>query len=101
MLSRGTSGKPVRARCAPGEGKGGEFSTLAGRMCRRKDFQRWVVLRSGPAPEGISPDQHAAAFVRRQCGITSRARLDHDAQALTHFHENVRKPFVAWLGASQ
>ncbi len=101
MISRGTSGRPVRARCAPAEGKGGEIARVAGMMCQRTDFQRWVVLRSGLAPEGVSPDQHAAAFVRNQCGITSRARLDHDAQALVHFHEKVRKPFVAWLGANQ
>jgi hypothetical protein len=46
----------------------------------------------------VTAQQHAAQFVRNACGITSRAQLDHNAEAATLFHEAVRKPFVKWSG---
>ena len=46
----------------------------------------------------MSASQQAAQFVRDACGITSRAELDHNAQAAALFHEAVRKPFVKWSG---
>lgn len=98
MLTRGTSGVPVRARVASVGRKGAALSRAAAMMCNGAEFQRWVVSRIGAAPEGVSPSQHAAQFVRNVCGITSRAQLDHNAQAATLFHEAVRKPFLKWRG---
>lgn len=98
MLTRGTSGVPVRARVASTERKGAALSGAAAMMCNGAKFQRWVVSRVGAAPEGVSAQQHAAHFVRDACGITSRAELDHNAKAATLFHEAVRKPFVDWSG---
>ncbi|WP_180188169.1 hypothetical protein [Achromobacter insuavis] len=46
----------------------------------------------------MSPNQHAAQFVRNACGIDSRAQLDHNATAVTLFHEAVRKLFLNWSG---
>lgn len=98
MLTRGDSGRPVRARRAPAAGKGAALSRVAAMMCGSAKFQEWVVSRIGAAPQGVSPNRHAAQFVRNACGIESRAQLDHNARAATLFHEAVRKPFVAWSG---
>ncbi|MCV6904856.1 MAG: hypothetical protein NTT76_19280 [Achromobacter xylosoxidans] len=98
MLTRGDSGRPVRARRAPAAGKGAALSRVAAMMCGNAKFQRWVVSRIGAAPQGVSDNQHAAQFVRNACGIDSRAQLDHNARAATLFHEAVRKPFVTWSG---
>ncbi len=98
MLTRGYSGRPVRAVRAPAAGKGAALSRVAAMMCGNAKFQRWVVSRIGAAPQGVSDNQHAAQFVRNACGIESRAQLDHNATAATLFHEAVRKPFVTWSG---
>lgn len=98
MLTRGDSGRPMRARSAPAAGKGAALSRVAAMMCGNAKFQRWVVSRIGAAPQGVSDNQHAAQFVRNACGIDSRAQLDHSARAATLFHEAVRKPFVTWSG---
>lgn len=88
----------MRARVLSTERKGAALSRAAAMMCNGAKFQRWVVSRVGAAPEGVSASQHAAQFVRDACGITSRAQLDHNAQAAALFHEAVRKPFVKWSG---
>jgi len=98
MLMRGTSGVPVRARIASAGRKGAVLSRTAAMMCNGAKFQRWVVSRIGAAPEGVSPSQYAARYVRDMCGITSRAELDHNATAAGLFHTVIRKPFVAWSG---
>ena len=98
MLTRGTSGVPVRARIASTERKGAALSRAAAMMCNGAKFQRWVESRIGAAPDGVSAQQHAAQYVRDMCGITSRADLDHNAGAATLFHEAIRKPFVEWSG---
>ncbi|PND31577.1 hypothetical protein C1I89_22325 [Achromobacter pulmonis] len=67
-------------------------------MCNGAKFQRWVVSRIGAAPEGVSPSQHAAQYVRDMCGIASRAELDHNATAAGLFHTAIRRPFLAWSG---
>ncbi|WP_218948937.1 hypothetical protein [Achromobacter mucicolens] len=88
----------MRLRVPSTERKGAALSRAAAMMCNGAKFQRWVVSRVGAAPEGVSASQHAAQFVRDACGITSRAQLDHNAQAAALFHEAVRKPFVKWSG---
>ncbi len=98
MMQRGTSGVPVRARVPSTERKGAALSRTAAMMCSSAKFQRWVVSRVGAAPEGVSPSQHAAQYVRDMCGVTSRAELDHNAAAAGLFHTAIRKPFVAWSG---
>lgn len=98
MMHRGTSGVPVLARIASTERKGAALSRAAAMMCNGAKFQRWVASRIGAAPEGVSAQQHAAQYVRDMCGITSRADLDHNAEAATLFHTAVRIPFVEWSG---
>lgn len=98
MLTRGTSEAVVRSRVPSTERKGAALSRAAAMMCNGAKFQRWVVSRIGAAPDGVSASQHAAQYVRDICGISSRAQLDHNAQAAGLFHEAVRKPFVKWSG---
>lgn len=98
MLTRGTSGVPVRARVASEGRKGAALSRTAAMMCNGAKFQRWVESRIGAAPEGVSAQQHAAQYVRDVCGITSRAELDHNAAAAALFHTAIRIPFVEWSG---
>lgn len=98
MLTRGDSGRPVRARRAPVAGKGAALSRAAAMMCANAKFQEWVESRIGAAPLGVTSAQHAAQFVRDACGVASRAQLDHNAKAATLFHEAVRKPFLKWRG---
>ncbi|TQJ97299.1 hypothetical protein FBY20_4094 [Achromobacter sp. SLBN-14] len=88
----------MRERVASTMRRGAALSRAAAMMCNGAKFQRWVVSRIGAAPDGVSASQHAAQFVRNACGITSRAQLDHNAQAAALFHEAVRKPFVKWSG---
>ena len=88
----------MRARVPSTDHKGAALSRAAAMMCNGAKFQRWVVSRIGAAPDGVSASQHAAQFIRDACGITSRAQLDHNAQAASLFHEAVRKPFVQWSG---
>lgn len=67
--------------------KGGDLARLAGMLCSNPKFQSWL--------ECESPDA-AAEFIRLECGIASRAELDHNEAAAQAFHRNVRLPFLAW-----
>lgn len=98
MLTRNDSGSPVRARCAPGVGKGAALARVAGQLCTSKRFQQWVIARAGTVPMGVTAQEHAAVYIRKTCGITSRRDLDHHAGAAALFHERIRKPFLEWSG---
>uniref|UniRef100_UPI0033409891 hypothetical protein n=1 Tax=Castellaniella defragrans TaxID=75697 RepID=UPI0033409891 len=66
--------------------KGGDLARLAGQLCQSPEFQRWCGVESADA---------AAEFIRKTCGVDSRADLDHDLEAAARFHERVRKEFLA------
>jgi hypothetical protein len=70
--------------------KGGPLAKLAGMWVRDPLFAEWVMSQSG-----ISPD----AFIKDVCGIESKRELDHNTDAAWLFHEDVRKPYSAWLEA--
>lgn len=65
--------------------KGGPLARLSGMFCQQAAFMQF----SG----ATSPDD-AAEFIRRTCGVQSRAELDHNPKAAALFHEHVRKPFL-------
>lgn len=75
--------------------KGGELAQLAGKWCQREDFQEWVARR---AIVSCSADG-AAEGVRTLCGINSRRELDHNSLAAELFEKNIRRPFMAHIGA--
>ena len=96
MLTRGTSGVPVRARVPSTERKGGALARAAGQLCGNGLFQDWVAARAGAAPRGVSKLDHAAEYVRCACGIPSRRDLDHNAQAATWYQTRILRPFNEW-----
>ncbi|KDD21296.1 hypothetical protein [Bordetella bronchiseptica] len=69
--------------------KGGPLSRTAAQLCRQPAFQAFCRARN---------EQEAAEYIRRACGIQSRAQLDHDPKAARLFHDQVRKPFVYGRG---
>lgn len=96
MLTRGTSGRPVRAVRAPAAGKGAARAREAAQLCRIATFQEWVETHAGAVPQGMTAEAHAAEYVRRACGIKSRSELDHNAQAETWFRTRICHPFQEW-----
>lgn len=65
---------------------GGPLARLAAMLGANPKFQTWIGLNEAGCRE----------FILRECGISSRAELDHNAAAAEAFHANVRLPFVDW-----
>jgi hypothetical protein len=65
--------------------KGRELARLAGQLCQQERFQEACGTKD--------PDE-AADFIRRICGVESRAELDHDPVAAAKFHAQVRIPYL-------
>lgn len=86
------------------EAKGGELSRLAAILCNDAQFQQWLALEAPvdcmpTATEQSLPDEERAAItVRRMCGVTSRAQLDHNPPAAARFHHLIRKPWLTFKG---
>lgn len=62
------------------------LSVQAALLCRQPGFWEYVERRCGYVLDN-SPDREQAAvnFLRRVCGVTSRAELDTDTQAAARF----------------
>ena len=71
----------------PEKPKGGPLARLAGRLCEDPDFLFWA---------DVGDSEAAAQWIRELCGISSRSMLDHDLRAAAIFHQEIRKPFLAW-----
>ena len=68
----------------------------AGILCADAGFQRFAARQSGaPAPR-FSPSA-AAEWLRRECGIDTRATLSTDPAARARF-EALQTTFDAWRG---
>ena len=67
---------------------GGPLARLAGQWCQMPQFLAW---------SGCNTAELAAEFIRRECGIQSRAELDHNAAAAGVFHTHIREPFSAYM----
>lgn len=76
--------------------KGGELCKLAAQFCNSEQFRAWMRLKYDPMP--VTADD-AATIIKKVCGITSRAYLDHDPVAAARFHEVFRNPYRAYLGS--
>jgi hypothetical protein len=68
--------------------KGGPLAKLAGMWCQSKDFQEWI---------GVPNQAEARLFILEECGIDSRAELDHNHLAADIFHRSIREPYSKWL----
>lgn len=80
------------------EKKGGPLSQSAAMLCDTGEFRVFLLERIIGLPEGtlgVSPEPDWAGIVRRYCGVTSRAELDHNEQAAKLFHKLVAE-YRAW-----
>jgi hypothetical protein len=66
--------------------KGGKIAQRAGILCHEGAFKRFAEHAGYPDPVKLIYDR---------CGITSRAHLDHDAEAAKQFHE-IELEYSAW-----
>lgn len=80
-----------------------ELCIMACVFCRDPLFQEWAdreaAERSLLAFGGTLPGKGEAlakAFVLLAAGVKSRNDLDTDPDAAARFHDQVRKPFLAW-----
>lgn len=69
---------------------GRSLAKLAGMFCQQEDFLRF---------SGTHTPEQAAQWVRDQCGVSSRAELDHNPVAAKKFHDRVRRPYATYMGA--
>ncbi len=77
---------PIKANAkAEPELKGGELARLAGILCNDPEFQAFL---------SVSGEEAAADAIRKLCGVTSRAELDHNEAAAAIFHAEIRKPWL-------
>ena len=67
--------------------KGGKLARLAAVFCSQSKFQQFT---------GTQDSEEAAAWIRRTCGVESRAELDNVPAATEKFHKLVRVPYVNW-----
>ena len=80
--------------------KGGPLAKLAGMFCSQPEFWDFINLSDYPDKKlfaQINDSVDAAAWVRRVCGIESRAELDNNSAAAERFHELIRKPYKKYL----
>ena len=74
--------------------KGGTLAKLAGQFCEAEPFRRWLRIKYFPLPQTA---EDAAEIIRRSCGVTSRAELDHNEEAGKIFHASFRLPYNQWV----
>ena len=67
---------------------GGPLARLAGQWCADPVFREWL---------GAFDESHAAAYIKKVCGVASRRLLDHDVDAADKFHAYVRGPYMDYL----
>jgi hypothetical protein len=77
-----------QAQQANAKPAGGPLAKLAGQWCNMPQFLAW---------SGCNTPDTAAEFVRRECGIESRAELDHNVAAAEIFHAHIRVPFANYM----
>lgn len=80
--------------------KGGAVTKLAAMFCGQERFWQWALTNhkdSWSRAEAIAltnePTKVAAEWIRRVCGVQSRAELDHNKAAEKIFHEKIRIPY--------
>lgn len=77
----------------PQEAKGGKLAQRAGILCNEPAFIRFVAERQGGPVAGT---EAAVQFLYEQCGVSSRAHLDHDEDAGRAFH-GIEVEYRNWI----
>ncbi|MHB8914932.1 MAG: hypothetical protein ACYC4K_03870 [Thiobacillus sp.] len=72
---------------------GGALAKWAGILSNDPKFWEWLELIEGPT---VVNANQAAEHIRLLCGVSSRADLDHDAEAGRRFREEFMAPFDEW-----
>lgn len=86
----------ARQEVTAGQMKGGTLSKLAGMFCGDLQFQAWMTIKYKNT-HIVEDETDAALIMRAECGIQSRADLDHNEAAADLFHTEFRLPYNAWL----
>lgn len=72
--------------------KGGALAKLAGMWANEPEFWEWMKSIDHYAEDAGD----AAAFMRAQCVVQSRAELDNVPEAKTRFDMFIRGPYAKW-----
>lgn len=83
--------------------KGGPRARIAAMLCQDSAFRLFLdrrkrykfELTSEQLPDGTHNEQDARDWLCQACGISSRAELDHNAQAAETF-QHIRERFHRW-----
>lgn len=93
------------AQTEPEKPKGGPLAKLAGQWCNSHQFVKWVapVYHQHVGDVGLedfpTPSDFARHCILVLCDLNSRAELDHNKIAQSHFETLIRQPFMAYLAA--
>lgn len=92
---------PVEAKATPQveaakptiERKGGKLSREAAMLCQTGAFWTFMKEQAIGTPRN---SEEAADLLRMECGVESRADLDHNEQAAARFRE-IKGSYEAWM----
>lgn len=92
---------PDAFNAKPEKPKGGKLAQRAGILCNEGGFQKFVASKYDmPEHMGVNvTSDDAAEYVRRICGVSSRADLDHSNSGAQKF-KDLEASYNAWLAAS-
>lgn len=81
------------------------YAKAAGILCRDPAFRLYLDQRArakfrADVPDGTHNEDDAGDWLRRACGVTSRAELDNDMQASATF-VRIRNHFNGWRAKRQ
>ncbi|CDY79454.1 Phage protein [Caballeronia glathei] len=93
LVEIGDDETPVQREPEPEKPKGGALAVLAGRLCMDPEFWRFLENEYGVSFHACQAANEAAQWIREQCGVASRAELDHNEEAAATFHRVVRGPW--------
>lgn len=71
--------------------KGGKLAQQAGILCNEPRFMTFLSETGA-----LLPAENAPEYLRRQCGVKTRADLDHDGNAAEVFR-TIKWAYEAWL----
>ena len=72
--------------------KGGNLAQRAGILCGEGAFHQFLKMQGG----SVFTDGDAASYLRRYCGVASRAELDHD-QIAGHKFTELEAAYRRWM----
>jgi hypothetical protein len=99
-LVKEVAGKPAVAPVShPQEPKErpGQLCVMACTFCADPMFWKWISTET--TSDEVLDEAGAKEFILYVCCIDSRKELDQSASAARAFHEQIRKPFMAWNDA--